>query len=211
MNANKLTGTIASARLNLQDSDIPDLLTTKIVGGTFDVARIPLLSTAQITSGTAFPVSFIPALSSLSVSVSVSVSVFVSASASVSASVSPAPSLSLSLSLSLRQSMRQGFQRPGFPPLVQSQPIIPSSVWEEFSHACTTWPDRHQPRVRQTDKQTNRHTDTQTHRDTDTQTHRHTDTQTDRACAQPGQTATSHVSVRHPRRPRCRARTCSTR
>ena len=41
MNAAKLTGTIASDRLNLQESDIPDLLTSKITGGTFDVARIP--------------------------------------------------------------------------------------------------------------------------------------------------------------------------
>ena len=63
--SDKLTGTIASDRLNLQDSDIPDLLTTKIIGGTFDVARIPSLSTAQITSGT-FAASFIPTLSSLS-------------------------------------------------------------------------------------------------------------------------------------------------
>ena len=67
--SDKLTGTIASDRLNLQDSDIPDLLTTKIIGGTFDVARIPSLSTAQITSGT-FAASFIPTLSSLSGQVS---------------------------------------------------------------------------------------------------------------------------------------------
>ena len=52
---------IASARLNLVSNDIPDLLTTKITGGTFDVARIPALNVSHITSGT-FASSFIPDL-----------------------------------------------------------------------------------------------------------------------------------------------------
>ena len=51
LDAAKLTGTIASARLDLLASDIPDLATTKITSGTFASSFIPNLDASKITSG----------------------------------------------------------------------------------------------------------------------------------------------------------------
>ena len=52
LDAAKLTGTIASARLDLLASDIPDLATTKITSGTFASSFIPNLDASKIASGT---------------------------------------------------------------------------------------------------------------------------------------------------------------
>ena len=55
LDAAKLTGTIASARLDLLASDIPDLATTKITSGTFASSFIPNLDASKITSGALEP------------------------------------------------------------------------------------------------------------------------------------------------------------
>ena len=51
LDASKLTGTVASARLSLVHGDIPALDSSKITTGTLGVDRIPSLPTTKITQG----------------------------------------------------------------------------------------------------------------------------------------------------------------